>query len=175
MRSIQLDPTLICWTWAATSFISVGLYKSSTRMTRGRLWVEVDASVARESACVFPLLGMWCRLNDSILTVGTWLDLSILASSHPWLPAPCLLNQRPFLNPKTPLQPFPPFFEPWILLPIKPHIQSRYSWLRTPVLVTSRWWASQVRLKLAPLPSPFDLPLHQHILSRREVFARRSY
>ena len=37
MGSIQLDPTLICWTWDVTPFTSMGLYKSSTRMTRGRL------------------------------------------------------------------------------------------------------------------------------------------
>ena len=109
-----------------------------------------------------------------ISIVGTWLDLSILISSHPWLLAQLLFNQRPVLNPKTPLWPFPPFFEPWTLPPIKPHIQPHYSRPRIPILVTSQWWASQARLKLALLPSSFGLPLHQHILSRREVLARRS-
>ena len=81
--SIQLDPTRICWTWAAISFILVGLYKSSTRMTRGRLWAEEDASVARESACVFPLLGMWCRLNDSNFDCRSliWFKYSYILSS----------------------------------------------------------------------------------------------
>ena len=38
------------------SRLIVGLHKSSTRMTRGKLWAKEVASVARESACVFPLL-----------------------------------------------------------------------------------------------------------------------
>ena len=87
MRSIQLDPTMICWTWAAIPFTSVGLHKSSTRMTRDGLCADVDASVARESACVFPLLGMWSRLNDLNFDCRslTWVKypyiLSSLASS----------------------------------------------------------------------------------------------
>ena len=38
------------------SRLVVGLHKSSTRMTRGKLWAKEVASVARKSACVFPLL-----------------------------------------------------------------------------------------------------------------------
>ena len=62
-------------------------------MTRGRLWADEDASVARESTYVFPFLGMWCRLNDSNFDCRnlTWFKypyiLSSLASNSPptWL------------------------------------------------------------------------------------------
>ena len=45
----------------------MGLHKSSIRITRGKFCVEEVESVARELACVFPLLGMCNRLNDSNL------------------------------------------------------------------------------------------------------------
>ena len=63
--SIQLGPTLTWWTWTISLSTPVGLYKSSIRMTRGRPCDEEVASVARESAWVFPLLGMCNRLKDS--------------------------------------------------------------------------------------------------------------
>ena len=65
MESIQLGPTLIWWIWTTFLLTSVGLHKSSTRITRGKLCVEEVASVARESACVFLLLGICHKLKDS--------------------------------------------------------------------------------------------------------------
>ena len=65
--SIQLGPTLSWWTWTTSLLTSVGLHKSSTKMTWGKLRAEEVTSMARESACVFPLLGMCNRLKDSNL------------------------------------------------------------------------------------------------------------
>ena len=69
---------------------SVGLHKSSTRMTEGKFCVEKVASVARESTCVFPLLGICNMLKDSNpgCKCLTWLKypyiLTSLASNSPF-------------------------------------------------------------------------------------------
>ena len=90
MGSIQLGPTLTWWTWTTSFLTSMGLHKSSTRMTRGKLCAKEVTSVARESACVFPLLGMCNRLKDSNPNCKclTWLKypyiLSSLASNSPY-------------------------------------------------------------------------------------------
>ena len=90
MGSIQLGSTLTWWTWTTFSFTSVGLHKSSTMITRGKLYAEKVASVAKESPCVFPLLGTCNRLKDSNPDCKclTWLKypciLSSLASSSPF-------------------------------------------------------------------------------------------
>ena len=61
-----------------------------TRITRGKLWAEEVARVAKESAWVFPLLGMCSKLKDSNLDCKflTWLKysciLTFLASNSPW-------------------------------------------------------------------------------------------
>ena len=65
MRSIQLGPVLTWETQIIFPLILKGLHRSSMRITRGKFCAEEVASVARESAWVFPLLGMCCRLNDS--------------------------------------------------------------------------------------------------------------
>ena len=89
MKSIQLGPTLIWWIWTTSFFILVGLHRSSTRITRGRLCVEEVASMARESACVFLLLGICDKLKDSNPDYKclTWFKYSCilrsLASSSP--------------------------------------------------------------------------------------------
>ena len=67
IESIQLGPTLIWWMWITFFPTLVGLHKSCTRITRGKLCVEKVASVARESACVFLLLGICGKLKDSNL------------------------------------------------------------------------------------------------------------
>ena len=74
--SIQLGPTLTWWTWTIFPFTSIGLHKSSIRITWGKLCAEEIASVARESVYVFPLLGTCSRLNDSNLDCKclTWLN-----------------------------------------------------------------------------------------------------
>ena len=64
MGSIQLGPTLNWWARTTFPVTFVGLHKSSIRITRGKLCAKEVTSVARESTCVFPLLGMWSRLND---------------------------------------------------------------------------------------------------------------
>jgi len=45
--------------------ISVGLHKSSTMITLGKLYAEEVAKVVRESVWVFLLLGMCNKLKDS--------------------------------------------------------------------------------------------------------------
>ena len=88
--SIQLGLALIWWTWTACHFTFMGLHKSSIRITRGRLCAEEVASMARESACVFPLLGTCNRVKDSNPNFKclTWLKypciLLSLASSSPF-------------------------------------------------------------------------------------------
>ena len=160
MGSIQLGPTLNWWARTTFPVTFVGLHKSSIRITQGKLCVEEIASMARESACVFPLLRMWSRLNDSNFDYKclTWLKypciLSSLASSSP------PLSQRPVLSPRTFLLLFLPLFEPWTFPPTKPHIQSHCLWLRSPILMISQWWASQVRSKLTPHQIPLGLLLH---------------
>ena len=70
IESIQLGPTLIWWIWTISFFISVGLHKSSTRITQGELYAEEVARMARELAWVFPLLGMCSKLKDLNLIVS---------------------------------------------------------------------------------------------------------
>ena len=57
--SIQLSPNLIWWTWSKSLFIGVGVHKSSTSITRGKSCAEEVARVAKESAWVFPFLGIY--------------------------------------------------------------------------------------------------------------------
>ena len=88
--SIQVGPTLIWWTWTIFLFISVGLYKSSTRITQGKLCAEDVANVARESAWVFLFLGTYDKLKNlnPDCKCLTWLKYSCilrsLASNSPW-------------------------------------------------------------------------------------------
>ena len=88
MGSIQLGPTW--WTWTTFPFTFVGMHKSSIRIIQGMLWAEEVASVARNLACVFSLLGMCSRLKDlnPDYKCLTWLKypciLSSLASSSPF-------------------------------------------------------------------------------------------
>ena len=65
IESIQLGPTLIWWIWTMFLPILVGLHKSSTRITQGKLCAEEVASVARELVRVFLLLGICDKLKDS--------------------------------------------------------------------------------------------------------------
>ena len=65
IESIQLGPTLTWWIWTIPLFISIGLHKSSTRITRGNLCAEEVARVTKESAWVFLLLRICSRLKDS--------------------------------------------------------------------------------------------------------------
>ena len=67
--SIQLDPTLIWWAWSGFLFIRVGVYRSLTSITRGKSCAEEVARVARESAWIFPLLGICDKLKIQILFV----------------------------------------------------------------------------------------------------------
>ena len=91
MESIQLGPTLIWWTWTACPLTSMGLQKSSIRITWGRFYAEEVASVARESACVFPLLGTCKRVKDSNP------DCRCLT----WLKYPCILSSLAYSSPFT--------------------------------------------------------------------------
>ena len=90
IESIQLGPTFIWWIWTLFPPLSVGLHKSSTRITRGKLCAEGVASVVRKSACVFLLLGIYDKLKDSNPDCKclTWFKYSCilrsLASNSPW-------------------------------------------------------------------------------------------
>ena len=64
MGSILLGPILTWGKQIIFPLILEGLHRSSMRITRGKFCADDVASVARESARVFPLLGMCCRLND---------------------------------------------------------------------------------------------------------------
>ena len=64
MGSIQLGLTLIWWIWTIYLFLLIGLHKSSTRITRGKPYAKEVARIAKESACVFPLLGICSKLKD---------------------------------------------------------------------------------------------------------------
>ena len=126
MGSIQLGPTLTCWTWTTFPLTFVGLYKSSIRITRGKLCVEEVASVARESAYVFPLLGTCGRLNDSNLDCKCLTFLSTLAFSHPLLLIRPSLGRWPVSSLRTFSLSFPQFSKPWTFLPVKFHIRPHY-------------------------------------------------
>ena len=90
IESIQLGPTLIWWMWTTFLPTSIGLHKSSIRITRGKLCAEEVASVARKSECVFLLLGICDKLKDSNIDCKclTWLNYSCilrsLTSNSPW-------------------------------------------------------------------------------------------
>ena len=96
--SIQLDPILTWWTQIIFPLILKGLHRSSMRITWGKFYTEEIASVARESAWVFPLLGMCCRLNDS-----TFIFRCLI-----WAKYPCILSSLasnlPFTWPMTSLE-----------------------------------------------------------------------
>ena len=98
MRSIQLGPTLTWWTWISFPVSFMGLHKFSIRITLGKLCAEEVASMARESAYVFLLLGMCSRLKDSNS------DCKFLT----WLKYPCILSSlassSPFTCPTTSLE-----------------------------------------------------------------------
>ena len=125
IRSIQLGPTLTWWTW--TTFLNTleGLYKSSTRITRGKPYAKEVASVARESACTFLLLGTCNKTKYSNPDCKrlTWLKYSCilgsLVSNSPWT-----WPTTSFESENIPLL-FHPFSEPWSSLPrelwIRPH------------------------------------------------------
>ena len=108
--SIQLGPTLTWWTWTMFLFTLVGLHRSSTSMTRGKSCVEKVARVARESACVFPLLGICNKLKDSNSNCKclTWFKYSCILTS--------LASNSPFTWPTINLESenisidFPPIF-----------------------------------------------------------------
>ena len=72
MGFIQLGPTLTWVTQTLFPFSFEGLLRSSTRIIWGRFWAEEVASVAKESAWVFPHLERCCRSNDSKLFCNYW-------------------------------------------------------------------------------------------------------
>ena len=63
--SIQLGPKWIWWIWSNSFFVGVGVYKSSTIITRGKFCAEEVVRVAKESAWVFLLLGICDKSKDS--------------------------------------------------------------------------------------------------------------
>ena len=90
IESIQLGPALIRWTWTVFFSTSMGLHKSSIRITRGKLCADEVASMAKELACVFLFLEIYDNLKDSNpdCMCLTWFKYSCilrsLASNSPW-------------------------------------------------------------------------------------------
>ena len=88
--SIQLGLKLIWWIWSDSFFIGVGMHKSSTIITQGKLCAEEVARVAKEFAWVFPLLGICDKSKDSnfVCIRLTWPKYSYIlvswASSSPF-------------------------------------------------------------------------------------------
>ena len=78
MGSIQLGPTLTSWAQTVSFATLLALLRCSTRIIRESFPAEEVASVANESAWVFPLLEMCDRLNRSKLGHKrlTWLRYS---------------------------------------------------------------------------------------------------
>ena len=110
MRSIQLGPTLTSWARIMSFATSFTLLRCSTRIIQGSPPAEKVASVANESAWVFPLLEMCDKLNRSNLGCMclTWLRYSCIFAS--------LAFNSPFTWPTTSLESenistiFPPIF-----------------------------------------------------------------
>ena len=133
MASIQLDPILIWWMWTTLLPTSVGLYKSSTRITQGKLCAEEVANVARESKCVFLLLGIYDKLKYSNLDCKflTWLKypciLRSLTSNFPWTwPTTSLESEKISIA-------FPPIFWTMTSQPIELHTQPYCLWQRSSI------------------------------------------
>ena len=101
MRSIQLGPILTWGMQIIFPLILEGLHKSSTRITQGKFCVEEVASVAKELAWVFPLLGMCCRLNDSNFSCRCLIIVKYPALSRPLPLIRPSLDRRLTLSPRT--------------------------------------------------------------------------
>ena len=149
----------------------MGLYKSSIRITQGKLYAEEVASVARESACIFPLLGTCSRLKDSNP------DCKCLI----WLKYPCILSSlassSPFTWSTTSLESeniFTAF--PFILWTMNIP-SSKTSYLASLFLAEKLSLSdfSMViclgEIRTRPTPEPFNLLYHQHIPSKIKVLA----
>ena len=98
MKSIQLGPALIWWIWAVSLLVSVGLYKSSTRITWGKSYAEEVASIAKELACALPFLGTCSKSKESNFGYRylTWLKYPCILSSF--------ASNSPFTWPTTSLE-----------------------------------------------------------------------
>ena len=99
---------------------SVDLHKSSTRITRGKLYAEEVASVARKSACVFLLLRICDKLKDlnPDCKCLTWFKYSCIlrslaSSSLPTWPTINLESENIYTA-------FPPIFWTMVILANKP-------------------------------------------------------
>ena len=84
IRSIQLGPTLIWWTWSKSLFIRVGVHRSSTSITRDKSYAEEVARVAKEFAWVFPLLEICDKSRNSnfVCIRLTWPKYSCIIASR---------------------------------------------------------------------------------------------
>ena len=105
MESIQLGPALIWWIWVVSLLVYVGLYKSSIRITRGKSCAEEVASIAKESVCALPFLGICNKSKESNFDRRhlTWLRypyiLSSFASNSPFTsPTTSLESEKTFTN-----------------------------------------------------------------------------
>ena len=141
MESIQLGPTLIWWMWTTFLPTSVGLHKSSIRITWGKLCAEDFASVVRELACVFLFLGICNKLKYSNPDYKclTWFKYSCilrsLASNSPWTwPTTSLESEKISTT-------FPLIFWTIVTLPTEFHTQPHCLWPRRPIVRISQSWS----------------------------------
>ena len=84
MRSIQLGPSLIWWIRGISLCNGVGVHKSLTSITQGKSCAKDVVRVAKESAWVFPPLGI-CDMskNSNFVCIHlTWLKYSCILGSR---------------------------------------------------------------------------------------------
>ena len=122
--------------------------------------------VAKESAWVFPFLGIYDKSKDSnfFCIHLTWLKYSCILVSH--------ASNSPFTCPTTSLESenistvFPPIF--WtIVIPVnKVSYFASLFVAEKPTLRIFQWWSSQEIPELAPLLIPASLLLHPYTSSR---------
>ena len=101
---------MIWWNWTISFFSSVGLCKSSSSITRGKSCLEEVAKVARESKCVFLLLGICCKVKNSKLDYKRqacfkypYILKSLASNSSFTWPTTSLESENTFID-------FPPIF-----------------------------------------------------------------
>ena len=171
--SIQLDPTLIWWIWTISLFTSIGLHKSSTRMTQGKSCAEKVARVARKSACVFPFLGICSKLKDLNPNYKclTWFKYSCILTS--------LASNSPLTWPTTNLESenistaFLPIFWTMAIPANRALCSASLFMVEKPSLKDFSVVTFLGDSRTSPSPKPLDLLRHQHIPSRIKAPVRR--
>ena len=155
MGSIQLGPTLTSWTRTVSSATSFALLRCSTRIIQGSSPAKEVASVANESAWVFPLLEMCDKLNRSKPDRRrlTWLRYSCILAS--------LASNFPFTWPTTSLESenisniFPPIFCTMVIPYNKASYSASLFVAENPSLRDFSMIVFTGDIRTSPIPDPF--------------------